>query len=203
MNTNVKAVVNLMQTLGVTLEDVKKEFTADSSTEKFDVAAIQDAIVSGKLKIREIFSQKRGLRDMLVEYIASSDFSASLDAPKTKGTCEIERNKTRNGMTYISYNGVTIGLVFDNFVLALRNQAQNIKLKEAQQIAASLFTPTGKKWIVPSDTHWKTVSQTGLNKVNDALKELGGDIIDRTGFLSSTSQANRPWRWNVRFILPL
>ncbi len=154
MNTNVKAVVNLMQTLGVTLDDVK--------------AALQTTAPSAE---------------------------------------EIEYGKTQNGMTYAKYQGKTLGVVFyqgnDAYVLSLRNNGKDIEYARAQKLATERSAPKGKCWIVPSDEHWRAIA-SAINKINSALCELDGDEIDRSiGYLSSTSQANRPRYWNVRFILPL
>lgn len=200
MNTNVKAVINLMQTLGVTLEDLLNELPVEKVLEN-----IRKKIENDSINMSVLFSSDSKAFDKLIKFIGGKDFGTPLTEikPETKEKNKIVYNKTRNGITYASYNGIAFGLVIEGFILALRNQAKNVKIDKAKQIAASLFAPEGKQWIIPYDAHWRAVSHIGMDRVNNALRELNGDIIDRTGFLSSTSQANQPSMWYVRFILPL
>lgn len=222
MNTNVKAVVNLMQTLGVTLDEVKQAMPPAATTSDL-AGSIRKAIEDGKVEIKDIFSKKSLALNKLLEYVASDDFPAAVKAeeddefpcgedyvPSTTQppADKIEYGKTGNGMTYAMYNGKVLGLVlnkdWDGFVLSLYNNGRNVEITQAQKLASSMPAPKGKTWIVPSDVHWRAVASQGFERVNAALRELWGDPLERSsGYLSSTSQANRPARWLVRFVLPI
>ena len=173
MNTNVKAVINLMQTLGVTLDEVKK--------------ALPSAAITNN------------------ESPCGEDDVPSTTSPPSG---EIEYDRTSNGMKYATYKGKVLGLVFnedrDGFILSLNNNGQDVEINEAQKQASKLSAPAGKRWIVPEDKHWLEVRNAGVERVNTALWELGGKPLDCSkGYLSATSQSNRPRHWNVRFIMPI
>lgn len=209
-----------MQTLGVTLDDVNKALT-DAITKKAEITDFQKAIASGDVTIKELFPTGSAAWDKLIEFIASDDFCAEQPPQKNEENCEethavaplrrsaeITYSRTSNGSMYAKYNGKILGLVLSlslggDFVLALYDHGHKIEIQQAKEEAANVSAPTGKRWIVPTDTHFNAIRRYGVEKVNNALKELHGDLIRQQAYLSATSQANRPENWVVRFILPL
>lgn len=163
MDTKVKAVVDLMQTLGVSIDDVVKAVSAERGN----------------------------------EYISK---------PVSKE--RFEYGTTRHGLTYASFKGVVVGLVFDGvtvgrFVLAMHHSGYNKTYSVARYEARMLPRLAGKKWIVPSDEHLRVIKDVGVSNVNDALRDINSDELSREAYLSSTSQSNMPHHWVVRFVLPL
>ncbi|MCM1324692.1 MAG: hypothetical protein NC218_11270 [Acetobacter sp.] len=215
MNTNVKAIINLMQTLGVTLEELISSLPSKDVGE-----ALQTCIANDSINLQTLFSPESEAFEKLVEFVAGEDFGTPPKIPE-KVTKQIEYAVTSNGMTYAKYEGKVLGLVFNSssdgkflglvfnsssngkFIFALRNNGYNKPIKIAREEAEGLPKVAGRKWCVPSDSHFKAIREYGVSKVNNALKELRGDEIGNLGFLSSTSQANQPSRWCVRFVLPL
>ncbi len=131
--------------------------------------------------------------------------TASSDSISSK---KIEFSVRGNGITYARCEGRPIGIVINSmlrgkFILALREHGRNQDITVAQREAENLPAIAGKKWIVPSDDHFKAI-RAKISQINATLRELGGDEISRDiGYLSSTSQQNQPARWNVRFVLPI
>ena len=111
-------------------------------------------------------------------------------------------------LTYAVRNGNTLGVVISSpkvgrFVLALKDFAKDLDIYQTNTQVSLLASEAGKKWIVPSDEHFRAVAGN-LRNINDLLGRLGGDVIySRGAYLSSTSQANRPESWHVRLVLPL
>lgn len=111
-------------------------------------------------------------------------------------------------LTYAVRNSNTLGVVIcspkvGRFVLALRDFAKDLDIHQTNTQVSLLPSEGGKKWIVPSDEHFRAVAGN-LRNINDLLNRLDGDVIYSKGaYLSSTSQANRPQSWHVRLVLPL
>lgn len=112
-----------------------------------------------------------------------------------------------SGLRYALHGSSVIGPVIEarglKFVLDLKNCACNLTFEEAKEVAEQKETVNGISWIIPGDEHFYAILGFGTAKVNNFLEAFGGDKITNTPFLSATSQANRPSKWNVRLILPL
>ncbi len=160
MDTKVKAVIDLMTTLGVSLEDV------------------------------------------------AAALNKSVAPPPPSHTAEgITFHTTRNGMTYAAYKGLTLGIVLQcqgkKFVLSAKGYAKNTTISETRNMLERCPVVDGKRWIVPYDEHFIAIRNAGMDRVNTALREIGGDRMSCNAYLSATSQANQPASWGVRIILPL
>ncbi len=209
METNVKAIINLMLTLEVSLEDVTKALLNPSSTTPLTASEIQEAIENGSVSLDTIFPAQSEAWNMLVDFIASDSFLAGFPKDIAPPVTEdkIDYAYTKCGLEYALYNGDILGIVIRaqslHFVLALHNYGQNLDIRQAREKVERLPEVAGKKWIVPSDANFLCLHAIGLKRVNEALRELKGDGIGGMPFLSSTSQANPPRYWHVRFVLPL
>ncbi len=209
MEKNVNAIINLMKTLEVSLEDVTQALLNPTSTTPLTASEIQEAIENESVSLNTIFPAQSKAWNMLVDFIASDSFlggfPTNIAPPVTED--KIDYAYTKCGLKYALYDGNILGIVIRaqslHFVLALHNYGQNIDIRQAREKAERLPSVTGKKWIVPSDANFHSVRAIGLKRVNEALRELKGDEIGGTPFLSSTSQASPPHYWHVRFILPL
>ncbi len=180
MEKNVKAVIALMETLEVSLEDV--------------AAAL-------------------GMRVCKPEAAAQTSAAPPHSASSGKSSNSLPDNRLgyqslSNGMTAVIYGGHTIGLLIRSssagtFVLAHRNYARNLDFSQTRNRLRDEEPIVGRSWIVPEDKHFKAIQTLGVQGVNKALREINGDEIGRSAYLSATSQHNRPASWLVRLILPL
>lgn len=207
MEINVKAVLNLMQTLGVSADDVCKALNFGEKPQSITAFSVRLAIEKGEISIKDIFPAQSNAWEKLIDFVASNDFTSS---QKTlfQSNDEIEYAHTTNNMEYAKYHGRILGLVFslghgERFVFSLYNNARDLNINQAREQVAKLSPICGKKWIVPSDEHFRCLQHLTPHAINDALRELGGHEINRVGFLSTTSQHNCPHTWYVRFVLPL
>lgn len=111
-------------------------------------------------------------------------------------------------MSFAKCENETIGVLINSpkvgsFILALKDYAQNLDFEQTTAKIANLPAVNGKKWIVPSDEHFRALSGK-FRQLNDLLDRLNGNVIyTRGAYLSSTSQANKPSSWHVRLVLPL
>lgn len=128
------------------------------------------------------------------------------EQPKPETLKFFEDAKTK--LVYAAEDGKTLGIVIDKptvgrFILALNEFAKDMNLQQTNAQISQLPKVDGRKWIVPSDEHFKALGGN-LHDINDLLTRLDGDVIyTRGAYLSSTSQANRPQSWHVRLILEL
>lgn len=201
MDRKIKAVVDLMQTLGVSIDDVVKAVLAEKSNEL--------NLCNMDTKIKAVFNSMQTLGINIDDMV-----DAVLDEMRDKNTSrpvlteKIEYGTTRTGLTYATYKGKVLGLVFcggstGRFVLAMHHNSYNRCYAVAKHEAEALPPVAGKKWIVPSDAHFMSIKNEGVSRVKEALREIGSDEIRREAYLSSTSQGNQPRYWAVRFVLPL
>lgn len=204
METNVKAVINLMQTLGVGLDDVTQALSNDSTPQNLSVFAVRQAIETGTLKLVDLFPKGSEAQKKLVAFLAGDDFAAPVQQPK------IEFRRASNGRSYAVLGNKVLGVLIcsqtlGRFVFALEKYGENISYDQALRELSNMPAVAGKKWIVPSDDHLRAAvgSRDALSSVNFVLNELHGAPVGSRPLLSSTSQANRPNRWDVRLVLPL
>lgn len=182
--------------------------------------------------LQTMFGVKTPSLDEVAENISKDDFQAfvqrtakknnwNLNAmfglkptPQTAAKTQVNNEKIQffedaeTNLTYAVRNGNTLGVVISSpkvgrFVLALKDFAKDLDIHQTNTQVSLLASEAGKKWIVPSDEHFRAVAGN-LRNINDLLGRLGGDVIySRGAYLSSTSQANRPESWHVRLVLPL
>ena len=220
MDPKINAVKVLMKTFGITVEDLlgeddlKPQETPAAPSPQKPVAyePSEDEVVAA---VQKYFAGIDGCRKLLQRLnISVTDLQRtekSVEPAKPSADIKILTDK-KSGLCYAQYAGKFIGVVLSaektgKFVFAAHNACptgNKVDIYEAQKMLKEMSDVAGHYWIVPSDAHFMPVKQN-FHAINDLLRRYGGDIITygSVGFLSSTSQANKPSQWNVRFVLPL
>lgn len=193
LKEKIKSLKAMMYSFGITLNDIVDNDEL--------LALLRLRLYNGKISKQDTLN--------IVNNLSENQFEQKPEVPLQPAVREMLKFATHGatGLLYALCDDKVIGPVIEanglKFVLDLKNSTCNLTLDEAEKLTKQKGNIGGISWIVPGDNHFYAMQKIGAAKLNSFLEAYGGDTINATPFLSTTSQANQPKQWNVRLVLPL